>query len=201
MLDTYENTLGSERVVEIPYIVEAISSFSPKDEVLDVGGVVTSTQINAPIFAKIKEIGCCWEVSDFRPCEYQGDFVTYDFGSKKFDKIVFLSSLEHFVSCTEGDLVFRVDEDKKGFQKALSLLDSGGEIYLTVPVGKPQFVPHHMSYDANRISFISDGAILEESLIYILKENNWVLSDFSEVGEILNPGPINAVGLFKFSKK
>jgi hypothetical protein len=109
--------------------------------------------------------------------------------------------LEHFVSCTEGDLVFRVDEDKKGFQKALSLLDSGGEIYLTVPVGKPQFVPHHMSYDANRISFISDGAILEESLIYILKENNWVLSDFSEVGEILNPGPINAVGLFKFSKK
>lgn len=201
MLKLYPDTFKSERTVEVPYIIEKISSFSSLDRVLDVGGVATSSEINAPIYEKIKQVGCSWKISDFRPCHFPGDFVLFDFGDEKFDKIIFLSSLEHFENCTEGDNKHRENYDRQGFKKALSLLDAGGEIYMTAPVGKPIFVPFHRSYNKERLDFLSEGSIVTECLIYKLDNEEWRLSDFSKIEDVLNPGPVNAVGLFKFIKK
>lgn len=199
MQNSYPNIFLSERTVEVPYITEKVKTFKSTDVILDVGGVETSRIINQPIHDAAAEVGCKWMVSDFRMCDFPGDFVTYNFGDKKFDNILFISSLEHFPQVTESDMVFRQDEDKKGFQKALQILKPGGKIYVTVPFGECKFQPYHQSFDEARIKFISEGAKMEESLIYILKDNNWVLSSMDDSVGICNPGPIYSVGLFTFS--
>jgi len=203
MRDSYFNSLKSERVVEVPYIIEAISTFKKEDIVLDIGGIVTSVDINRPIFEKIEEIGCDWQICDFRGGTYVGDFCEIEFGEQKFDKIILLSVLEHMENCTEDpNQQFRKNRDKVAFQKAMSLLKDGGELYMTVPVGKPIFVPFHRSYNVQRLRFISEGynSNLKECLIYKLIGDNWFISNFEQNEETLNPTFINAVGLFKFVK-
>lgn len=197
---TYSNTFNSERSVEIEFFAEKISQFSSSDLVLDCGGIPSVREFNKKMYDAITSSKCIYKISDFRGGDYHGDFVHYNFGETKFDKILFLSSLEHFPQCTEGDMVFRRDEDRAGFQKALSILKDGGEILLTVPFGKCEWFSYHYSYNMDRILFISEGSTITEQYIYTLKNNEWVLTNIEDTQDIRNPGPVNGVGLFVFRK-
>jgi hypothetical protein len=45
-----------------------------------------------------------------------------------------------------------------------------------------------------------EGTKLEERYIYLLKDDNWILSTMNVSKNVSNPGPIFGVGLFVFSK-
>jgi hypothetical protein len=115
MQDSYFNMLGSERTVEIQFVVEKLNQLSNENnnlKMLDVGGVPSTISEFQPVVDSIRNNNINYKVADFRGGDYVGDFVTIDI-PEQFDACMFLSSLEHFPQCTEGDMQYRDKEDVK----------------------------------------------------------------------------------------
>ena len=195
------NNLGSERSVEIPFTVYAINKYSKEGNlILDVGGVPTNNDTYTPIILAAKETKANYKVSDFRGGDYHGDFVKYPFENTLFDIIMFISSLEHFPQCTESDKVYRDKEDIRGFKKALQILKFNGIIILTVPFGRHIWQPYHQNYNMDGIRELTSGSTIEESYVYKLKNNEWVLTDPSLMGDVIYDSKANGVGCFILRK-
>lgn len=203
MKDSYYNNLGSERSVEVVFIEEALKKYyKPNDIVLDIGGIPT-TNTHLDSFKKyINENSIDYRISDFRGGQYFGDFVTYDFGTQLFDIGIFLSSLEHFPQCTESDTIYREGYDKKGFQKALSILNTHGYILLTVPFGKHIWQEYHQNYNWQGILELTEGSIIIESHIYKLNldQHTWIKTDHALMENILYTDRAYGVGCFILQK-
>lgn len=201
MKQQYNNKFNSERIVEVDFIVESIKNyFRPGIKILDVGGIPTRKNENTPIINLIQKLGVQYYIADFRGGDFHGDFVKYDFKENKFDIIIFLSSLEHFPQCTEGDKKFREGEDINGYKKALSILNNKGKIFITVPYGIDSWQPYHRSYDKKSILTLTNGSNLIEDNIYNLKDNNWIRSDM-DLNNVNNKTKIHGVGCFVFEGK
>lgn len=203
METTILNTLNSERTVEVQFIAEVTKKYyQPNDVIIDVGGVPTNGGFLKDFYDFIKTNNVDYRVSDFRPCEYPGDFVQYDFKDEKFDTVIFLSSLEHFPQCTESDVVFRENYDRKGYEKALSILKPGGYIYLTVPFGKHVWQPYHQNYDWQGILDLTKGSNIIESYTYRLHTdvNEWRIDDPKNMTDILYNRKAYGVGCFVLQK-
>ena len=198
MKNKYEDIMGSERTVEVEFILWCLEK-RKNGTFLDVGGIPTKKKYNARIDAFLQENKVSYDICDFRGGKYRGDFVTLNI-PEKFDNIIFLSSLEHFPQCTEGDLVFREGEDRKGFLKALSILNEGGQIILTVPFGKPVWQEYHQNYDMEKIKELSENSTLTEAFTYELVGNDWVLTEPENMNEILYTDKAYGVGCFVFEK-
>lgn len=204
MKNEYDNILNSERTVEVNFISEMYFKYIFNEcKILDVGGIPSKESDNLMIYQtldSLKEKKYVYDISDFRGGKYKGDFVTLNI-PEKYDIITFLSSLEHFPQCTEGDMKFRKNEDKLGFQKAIQLLNENGKIILTVPFGKPVWQPYHQNYDIKLINDISSGTHIIEQYIYVLKNNKWILiEDLSTTENILYTDKAYCVGCFVFEK-
>ena len=210
MQQKYPNTLGSERTVEIAFIEEMIVKYHNADaEVLDVGGIPSDSRHFQPIYKIIEEEKINYKVADFRGGDYTGDFVSYDFKKDKFDLIIFLSSLEHFPQCTESDKIYRDGEDKRGYEKALSILKKHGTILLTVPFGKQRWQEYHQNYDFQGILNLTEGSTIAESFTYRLeggpipygsREGHWKLADPLAMGDIIYTDRAYGVGCFVLRK-
>ena len=204
----YENTLGSERTVEIEFMFNTLKECDENTKILDVGGIPTDETNFRRVRNLIESNHLNYEDCDFRGGKYRGDFVNFDFGNDKFDLIVFLSSLEHFPQCTEGDMVYREDEDRRGYEKALSLLNDGGKILLTVPFGKHVWQPYHQNYNWNGIKNLTEGSKIVRSYTYRLnnsEENKfsgkWVLTDPNTMEDIIYTDRAYGCGCFLLQKQ
>lgn len=195
------NDYGSERSVEIRYTVETLKKIAKNKKVLDVGGIPTNANVYRPIIDTANEIGADYRICDFRGGQYHGDFVTYDFGNEKFDVIMFISVLEHFPQCTESDCVYREGEDRKGFEKALSLLEPGGKIVLTVPFGEHRWQEYHQNYDMEGILELTRGAKIVYQQTHELKGDSWVLTDPADMTHIRYTDRAYGVGCFILEKE
>ena len=197
----YINDMGSERTIETRFVEEMLLKYaSIETSLLDVGGIPSTPTDLVRVKECIKNIGLNYKISDFRGGDYPGDFCTFDFGELLFDIILFLSSLEHFPQCTEGDMVKREREDKKGFKKALQILKPKGKVILTVPFGKPVWQNYHQNYDMDLILDLTEGSSIIESYTYRLHEDTWVLSDPSSMTDILYTDRAYGVGCFVLEK-
>jgi len=178
MRDSYFNVLGSERTVEIQFVIEKINQLSNENnnlKILDVGGVPSTISEFRPVIDSIRNNNINYKVADFRGGDYVGDFVTIDI-PEQFDACIFLSSLEHFPQCTEGDMQYRDKEDVKGFKKSLSILKQNGYIILTVPFGEHIWQPYHQNYDYNGLLELTEGSYIKEQYFYRLEGGEWLLT-------------------------
>ena len=205
MKNSYKNLkegFVSERVVEIDFLIEVYNKyFSEGKSVLDIGGIPSRDYENQSLIDTIKNSGAEYYVSDFRGGDFKGDFVSYNFGNRKFDIEIFLSSLEHFSQCTEGDMKFRDHEDYNGFQKALSILNDDGVIFLTIPYGIDKWYNYHQSYDSKTILELTKGSKIIEEFIYVYDGSEWVLKTSKEINEMeIDNGVVTSVGCFVCSK-
>lgn len=194
----------SERSVEVLYtnrfIREYLANLPFGAKVLEVGGITTDYRDKDFINVELFNRGINHEICDFRGGKYKGDFVTYDFGDKKFSAIMFVSTIEHFPQCTEGDKIYRAGEDRKGFLKALSLLDEGGLIFVTVPFGKHKWQPYHQNYNWDGIMKLTEGASMVEFGTYKLEGDEWVKTDPHEMEDVEYTGRAYGVGCFVLQK-
>jgi hypothetical protein len=200
MREYYNNSLGSERSVESEFVIEMLYRHCLAGSwVLDVGGIPSFPEKNKNIIDAILSIGPNYRICDFRGGNYVGDFVQISF-DQKFDIIIFLSSLEHFPQCTEGDMVYREGEDRRGFLKALSLLNNRGKIVLTVPYGKQVWQPYHQNYDWNGIQSLIAGSFLKESYAYKLEGEIWRSADLKGMSDLRYTDRCYGVGCFLLEK-
>ena len=146
-------TLYGDRAVEYGLLFQHLGSGPGR--LLDVGGGPTS--LVATIAA-----GLGWEVTSIdlmpSPIAFTGvrfvraDFTRWDNAAETFDRIVFVSSLEHFglagrYTSREGDAM-----DREAFVRATGILAPGGKILLTVPFGEAAVIrPLHRVYDRPRL--------------------------------------------------
>lgn len=210
MLEIYDNSLGSERTVETIFVNEMVDKYYKKNyKILDVGGIPTKMQEMQTFYNYIKDNNIDFKICDHRGGDYQGDFVQIDFTGQNFDIIIFLSSLEHFPQCTESDTIYREGYDRKGFEKALEILNKDGIIILTVPFGKQRWQPFHQNYDLDGIINLTQGSTIIEQHIYKLtneqdggpRVGKWVKSNHTEMSEILYTDRAFGVGCFVLQKK
>lgn len=192
-----KNVLGSERSVEVPFVEYAVKKYYKEgDVILDIGGIPSNVNHLQEFYAYLNNHRIDYRVSDFRPSQYQGDFVTLDFKDQKFDIQIFLSSLEHFPQCTESDVVFRPGYDREGFKKALSISKYGGYLILTVPFGKQVWQPYHQNYNWKGILSLTEGASIVEHHIYRLYDDHWILTPAEEMEDVLYTDRAFGVGCF-----
>jgi hypothetical protein len=201
MIPIIDDIFKSERTVESLFVYETIKKYYKSGNiVLDIGGIPTNQSVLSNFYQFLQQNRVDYRVNDFRACTYQGDFVTYNFKEQKFDIAIFLSSLEHFPQCTESDLMFRPDYDKIGYQKALSILNKGGYIVLTVPFGKHVWQKYHQNYDYEGILNLTQGSRIIEEYTYRLVNNQWVLSESNSMKDILYTDRAYGVGCFVMQK-
>ena len=211
----------SERSVEIPFTCGAIITHCRKNGViLDVGGIPTNPTMNNPIKSLI-HFGCYdYRVADFRGGEYQGEFIEYDFKGEKFDTVMFLSSLEHFPMCTEDtrhggngrdgiaenslDWQYKEGEDRRGYQKALSILKDKGKIILTVPFGKPLWQHYHQNYNWEKLLKLTKGSTIIEKETFTLRDQSkpfyWEQTEPEDMEDIIFDDRAHGVGCFVMQK-
>jgi hypothetical protein len=194
------NDLNSERSVELRFVGELAETWKNK-QILDVGGIPTLVKEWSPIVSKLT-INNLYQVCDFRGGAYQGDFVTYNFEYRKFDIIMFISSLEHFPQCTESDLVFREGYDKKAIEKAIGMLNFGGRLVLTVPYGKTfKWQNYHHTYNYQIIDEMFRGMKMRNYFTYYLQNNEWSLEKVKEFPDWHDPsGKVHGVLCAVFEK-
>ena len=215
-MKTIKDIYDSERSVEIPFICSAIIAHCKRGGViLDVGGVPTNDEFNEPIKNTI-HFGCYdYRVADFRGGEYQGEFNGYDFKDEKFDTVMFLSSLEHFPRCTEDtrpggiaelspDWQYKEGEDRRGYQKALSILKDKGKIILTVPFGKPVWQDYHQNYNWEKLLELTKGSKIIEKYTYTLRDESkpfyWEQTKPEDMEDIIYDDRAHGVGCFVMQK-
>lgn len=199
MNNIIKNGHGNERCVEIPFVVDCLKSL-PNSNILDVGGMPTDGESYPEVSNALEENNIFLEISDFRGGNYVGNFLTYPF-DKKFDAILFLSSIEHFPQCTEGDMIYREGEDIRGFKRAIELLKPNGKIFMTVPYGKPIWQPYHQNYNMDKILEMSEGMTIEKHYTYKLIRDEWILSDPNSFDDIYYTNKAFGVGCFVFKKE
>ena len=215
-MKTIKDIYDSERSVEIEFITNAIITHCRKNGViLDVGGIPTNDTFNDPIKSLI-HFGCYdYRVADFRGGEYQGEFNGYDFKDEKFDTVMFLSSLEHFPRCTEDtrpggiaqlspDWQYKEGEDRRGYQKALSILKDKGKIILTVPFGKPVWQDYHQNYNWEKLLELTKGSTIIEKETFTLRDQSkpfyWEQTEPEDMEDIIFDDRAHGVGCFVMQK-
>lgn len=202
MESSYENFYNNERVVELAFINNKLHELGKNQtglKVLNVGGIPSKPNESLNYDEIAKQYDMVYKICDFRGGQYQGDFNQIQF-QEKFDIIIFLSSLEHFSQCLEGDGIYREKEDILGFSKALNILNPKGVVLLTVPFGKQRWQPYHQNYDSNGILELTKGGNIEEQFIYTLKDNHWIITNPCQTTEILYDDKCHCVGCFKIRK-
>lgn len=199
---------NSERSVEIPFICNAIKIHCKKDGViLDVGGIPTNETVNRPIKQILESGSYDYRVADFRGGDYQGEFINYDFKDQKFDTVMFLSSLEHFPRCTEDtrhgayaelspNWQYKEGEDRRGYEKALSILKDKGKIILTVPFGKPVWQDFHQNYNWDKLLELTKGSKIIHKQTYTLNESYWEQTEPEDMEDIIYDDRAHGVGCF-----
>ena len=149
--------LENERAIEIPLIIEAISS--PNCQILEIGNVLKHyVNLSHEVVDKYeKEKGVINE-----------DVATYN-SKKKYDLIISISTMEH-VGLDEE--VKQADKIPKSIENLKKLLKKEGKIIITVPI----------NYNPWLDKLIEEGDLFDE--IYFMKRklfNQWRTSSWKEI--------------------
>ena len=211
MRDWYKDVYNCERSVELPFAEFFVDCCDDMDShvtdhkfnILDVGGVPSDDSVYYRYKENAKKRGFGYHVCDFRNhgyTDYMGDFVTLDFGGANFDAILFLSSIEHFAQCTEGDMRYRDGYDRVAFLKAMSLIRKPyGIIGITVPFNQQYWCPYHQNYDFKGIMELSAGTKIKHGFIYKNVGDLWVRTNVWDVSGLrYGDGKATSVGMFIF---
>jgi len=207
-------------------VFEGIRKYYPKfklpNKVLDADVREFARTFNEPAGSMFLEVGCdtepiCYSLAELgynvvgidtrgyyvpKKCKMnfafvKGDFLKVDFKKMRFQSIAFISVLEHVgLGVYDDDPV--VDGDVKAMVKTYELLNDGGHVYVTVPVGKPSCNGHWRVYNKedleNRVigkfkvlstKYFASDKIGKYSVGDYIKEENAFESSGPEVSAML----------------
>lgn len=146
----------SERAVEVPFVVK----WAKGPDILDVG-----KDQGHSYSIEFENMGFNVEACDVDPVvspTYLGKFQEVDI-PRKYDTIVFLSSLEHFNGDIDSPSIEVV-----AIRKALGMLKPGGRVLVTLPYGVRHTGDGFINFDEKRVRAVIDasGAAVEHEEIW-----------------------------------
>ncbi|MEW5895965.1 MAG: class I SAM-dependent methyltransferase [Candidatus Omnitrophota bacterium] len=144
----------NERIVEIPFALNALSVIPRDGKVLDVGCMESLF----PLFASA--LGYQVTGFDFREFPYQapnftfvqGDILDLPFKENEFDAVSCVSTIEHVGIGYYSDPADDVSADVKGIKEIRRILKPSGLLILSVPFGKAHIDHQQRVYDTEMIN-------------------------------------------------
>jgi 2-polyprenyl-3-methyl-5-hydroxy-6-metoxy-1,4-benzoquinol methylase len=138
----------NERVTEMPYVFQALSSLEPGAKILDVGAA------ESVISLSLASLGYRVTALDPRPIPLEhpllevvsGSIEEFD-RSDSFDAIICISTLEHIGLPAYGRHRLDEDADARALERMSLFTREGGVLVLTVPYGAKQINEHERTYD------------------------------------------------------
>lgn len=196
-------TLYGDRAVEYGLLFQHLGPGPGR--LLDVGGGAAS--MVATIAA-----GLGWEVTSLdllpSPLEFAGvrfvraDFTRWNGSGELFNRIVFLSSLEHFG--LSGRYGSREEQamDRRAFLRAMELLAPGGKILLTIPFGQEAVIrPFHRVYDRAGLDKLVAPLRTEVALFYRKGEDGiWRPCTEAEAGRVQPSESLYALAFLRLAR-
>ncbi len=139
----------NERIVEIPFVIDALAQMAKSSKVLDLGCMESVL----PLFLA----GLGFQVTgfDFRQYPYrvpnfkfiQGSILDLPFEKGYFDAVTCVSTIEHIGIGFYNDPKDNLSSDIKGMLEIKRVLKPGGLSILTVPFGKTSINNQQRIYD------------------------------------------------------
>lgn len=149
----------NERIIEIPFAIEALGRLPEKGSVLDLGCMESTL----PLFVA----GLGYQVTgfDFREYPYQmpnfkfvqGDILDLPFDENTFDAVTCVSTIEHVGIGFYNDPTDEQDApDRKGMLQVKKVLKPGGLLILSVPFGMAHVDHQQRVYDKKALQGLVD---------------------------------------------
>lgn len=176
----------TERSVEIPFIISAVTSKKPTGAtLLDVG---CSESLVPLEFASLG-----YEVTgiDLRAYPlHHPNLTTFatpleDWKTDEtFDVVICLSSIEHFGLGTYGEEAVDDRLDHQAMRMLLDRIEPDGLLVMTIPFGETEITPVQRMYDRHDLDALLEGWVIDTIDVAIPTEHGWVI-----VNEIPDPAP------------
>lgn len=192
----------NERIIEYPQIFQWLK---PSGVVLDVGCVSSRLPIQlASLGFEVYGI----DLGDY-PCRHP-KFHFYKVNlfewtpPRKFDIVIFLSTLEHLGLGVYGEKK-QADEntDKKAIDRVYEWMPTGGQLLVSVPFGKLEVTGKHRIYDSTRLRFVfpeNKFRWVEEKYFARMNEN-WLPSSAEALKNVASSFlPTNGVAILNLEK-
>lgn len=157
----YNTTWRNERAIEIPIVLSYLYLYNPK-EVIEVGNVLSHyIKIEHTVVDKYEkaENVCNVDIINFK-------------ADRKYKLLISISTLEH-IGYDEEEKKFT--KAKNAFIKFTELVEKGGTILVTFPVGYNPFLDN----------FVKNREINFTKIFYYkrISKTNWILCDENEIWE------------------
>jgi len=177
----------SERILENPLVIQNLPR--KKSVILDVGSRYSQVPLEmASLGHKVYTL----DIEDYVFKHKNLTFIKEDirktsFPDNFFDVVTIISTLEHVGM---GETSYGDKEEKNGDVVAMNeisrILKPKGFVIVTIPFGKPKFLPFLRVYDKKRLALIGKKyKVIKE--IYMYNDNeNWEISTYEKVKDIEN---------------
>lgn len=176
----------NERIIEVPFVIHALSALPRGSRVLDLGCAESSLPMQLAVLG--------YQVTgfDFRPYPYahrnfsfvRGDFLQLPFENESYDAVLSISTIEHAGIGFYQDPRQIREADQKAVAQAERVLKKGGLFIFTAPYGIHRIDERQRVYDKDSLDHLVKVFCREETR-YFKKDflpgaacNTWV-----EIGE------------------
>lgn len=208
--DVLKSVNINERIVEIPFAIQAITNLSRGAKILDLGCT------ESPLPLQLSSLGYAVTGFDFREYPYhhpnltvvQGDMTKLPFEKGTFDAIMSISTLEYVGIGFYADPQEVQQADKKAVGEIVRVLKPGGIFVLTAPYGVCAQTGQQRIYDEKSLAEVMGAQLNVEDIRYLKSVksdeancNTWVEITKQEAAGIASPEATSCVCLVKAKKR
>lgn len=199
----------NERIVEIPFAIQAVSQLPKGTKVLDLGCT------ESPLPLQLATLGYRVTGFDFRTYPYahpnltfvQGDMTKLPFDNESFDVVLSISTLEHIGIGFYKDPKEIDDADKKALSEAVRVLKHNGLFILTAPYGIANRTDQQRIYDEKNLAELLSPLNIETIRYFKSHQldqsagNAWIEINQTDADAIVSPNATTCVCLVRAKKQ
>ncbi|MCR4336925.1 MAG: class I SAM-dependent methyltransferase [Candidatus Omnitrophica bacterium] len=159
----------NERIVEVPFALQALSGLSRDKKILDLGCGESILPLQLAVLGYQVTGLDCREYPYPHPnlCFVQGNILSLPFAPESFDAVLSISTLEHVGRGSYQDPVAEDGADSQAVKEIERVLVKNGLFILTIPYGQAKVTPHQRIYDEEKLQQLLKFFEIEEKRYFV----------------------------------